>query len=75
MLFEPCVSRRVLRAHDEEHLTSIGRRKLTKDLYEELAKTPEGLARARAIYVRARPLYQVVLRGQIDALLSGRAAD
>jgi len=59
----------------EEHLTSIGRRKLTKDLYEELAKTPEGLARARAIYVRARPLYQVVLRGQIDALLSGRAAN
>lgn len=58
----------------EEHLTSIGRRKLTKDLYEELAKTPEGLARARAIYVRARPLYQIVLRGQIDTLLSGRSS-
>ena len=58
----------------EEHLTSIGRRKLTKDIYEELAKTPEGLARARAIYARARPLYQIVLRGQIDTLLSGRTS-
>jgi leukotriene-A4 hydrolase len=53
----------------EAHLTSIGRRLLVKDLYEELMKTPDGAARARAIYVKARPLYQVPLAEQIDELL------
>ena len=53
----------------ETHLTAIGRRLLVKDLYEELVKTPDGAARARAIYVKARPLYQVPLAEQLDELL------
>jgi leukotriene-A4 hydrolase len=53
----------------ETHLTTIGRRLLVKDLYEELMKTPDGAVRARAIYVKARPLYQVPLAEQLDELL------
>jgi hypothetical protein len=53
----------------EEFLTSIGRRKLVKDLFEELAKSPAGKQRAQAIYAKARPLYQVPLAEQLDKLL------
>lgn len=53
----------------EQFLTSVGRRKLVRDLYQELAKTTEGKQRARAIYAKARPLYQVLLRAQLDELL------
>ncbi len=53
----------------EEYLTSIGRRRLVKDLYEELLKTPDGARRARAIYAKARPLYQIPLAQQLDALI------
>ncbi len=53
----------------EQFLTTIGRRKLVKDLYEELLKTPDGKARATAIYAKARPLYQVPLAQQLDAML------
>jgi hypothetical protein len=55
----------------EAYLTSIGRRKLVKDLYEDLAKTPPGKARAQAIYRKARPMYQVPLAEQLDELLKG----
>lgn len=53
----------------EQYLTSIGRRSLIKDLYEELLKTPEGTRRARAIYAKARPLYQIPLAQQLDELI------
>ncbi|HEY5809453.1 MAG TPA: leukotriene A4 hydrolase C-terminal domain-containing protein, partial [Povalibacter sp.] len=53
----------------EQYLTSIGRRKLVKDLYEDLMKTPEGTQRARQIYRRARPLYQVPLAEQLDEIV------
>ena len=53
----------------DAYLTSIGRRKLVKDLYEDLAKTPQGKERARDIYRRARPLYQVPLVQQLDEVL------
>lgn len=53
----------------EAYLTSLGRRKLVKDLYDDLAKTPEGKQRAQAIYKKARPLYQVPLAEQLDELL------
>jgi len=53
----------------ETYLTSIGRRKLVRDLYEDLAKTPDGKARAQAIYRKARPMYQVPLVEQLDQLL------
>lgn len=54
----------------EQYLTTIGRRKLVKDLYEELMKTPDGARRARAIYAKARPLYQVPLAEQLDRTMS-----
>jgi leukotriene A-4 hydrolase/aminopeptidase len=53
----------------EEFLTSIGRRKFIKPLYEELAKTPEGKERALAIYRRARPTYHPIAVTSIDEVL------
>ncbi|MBI4346796.1 MAG: M1 family metallopeptidase [Elusimicrobia bacterium] len=41
----------------ERFLTSVGREKLIKPIYKELARTPEGAARARAIFERSRPIY------------------
>ena len=53
----------------EEFLTSVGRRKYVKPLYEELAKTPEGKQRARAIYAKARPGYHPITSATVDAIL------
>jgi hypothetical protein len=53
----------------EEFLTSMGRRKFVKPLLEELAKTPEGLARARAIYAKARPGYHPITAAAGDLAL------
>jgi leukotriene-A4 hydrolase len=57
----------------ERYLTTIGRRKLVKDLYEELMKSPAGATRARAIYAKARPLYQVPLAQQLDEIVQAGA--
>jgi leukotriene-A4 hydrolase len=56
-------------ARVEEFLTSIGRRKFIKPLYEELAKTPGGLALATKIYRRARPTYHPIAVTSIDEVL------
>ncbi len=53
----------------ERFLMEVGRRKFVKPLYAELAKTPEGLGRARRIYERARPGYHPITRATVDALL------
>ncbi|HWP44312.1 MAG TPA: M1 family metallopeptidase [Blastocatellia bacterium] len=53
----------------EEYLTSIGRRKLIKPLYEELVKTPEGKERARAIYQKARPAYHPIAVATVDEIV------
>ncbi len=53
----------------EEFLTSIGRRKFIKPLYEELAKSPEGKERAMAVYRRARPTYHPIAVASIDEVL------
>jgi hypothetical protein len=53
----------------EEFLVSVGRRKYIKPLYEELAKTPEGKERARAIYAKARPGYHPIAAASVDAIL------
>ena len=53
----------------ERFLTGMGRRKFLRPLYTELAKTPAGLARAKAIYAKARPGYHAVSRGTIDTIL------
>jgi Leukotriene A4 hydrolase, C-terminal. len=44
----------------DEFLLEVGRRKYIKPLYQELAKTPEGKEKARAIYQRARPGYHPI---------------
>jgi hypothetical protein len=54
----------------EKFLTSMGRRKFLKPLYEELAKTPAGLQRAKTIYAKARPTYHPVSSGTIDKILN-----
>jgi aminopeptidase N len=53
----------------DQFLLSVGRRKFLKPLYEELAKTKEGKARARAIYQQARPRYHSVSQRTIDQIL------
>jgi leukotriene A-4 hydrolase/aminopeptidase len=58
----------------EEFLVSIGRRKFLKPLYTALSKTPAGLARAQAIYAKARPGYHPIAQGTIDKLLADAAA-
>ena len=51
----------------EEFLLSVGRRKFIRPLYQELAKTAEGKARALEIYRRARPTYHPIAVTSIDA--------
>ncbi|HEX8140963.1 MAG TPA: M1 family metallopeptidase [Pyrinomonadaceae bacterium] len=53
----------------EDFLTSMGRRKFLKPLYEELVKTPQGRARAIAIYRRARPTYHPIAVTTIDGIV------
>jgi leukotriene-A4 hydrolase len=57
----------------ERYLTTIGRRKLVRPLYEELMKSPTGAAMARSIYAKARPLYQVPLAQQLDEIVQAGA--
>ena len=53
----------------ERFLTTQGRRKFVAPLYADLAATPEGKARALAIYRRARPTYHSVATNTIDRTL------
>jgi len=53
----------------EEFLLTVGRRKYLEPLYKELAKSEAGLARAKAIYARARPRYHALAATTIDAVL------
>lgn len=53
----------------ERFLTTQGRRKFLRPLYEDLAKTDWGRALARRIYERARPTYHPVSAGSIDEVL------
>jgi leukotriene-A4 hydrolase len=53
----------------EAYLLSIGRRKLIRPLYEALAATPDGRARALDIYERARPGYHPISVDTIDEVL------
>jgi len=54
----------------ERFLTAVGRRKFLKPLYEELVKTPDGLARARTIYAKAKPGYHPIAIATIDDILA-----
>ncbi|MGH9721352.1 MAG: leukotriene A4 hydrolase C-terminal domain-containing protein, partial [Bryobacteraceae bacterium] len=53
----------------EEFLLTVGRRKYLKPLYEELVKTPEEKARAKAVYQKARPGYHPITAATIDGIL------
>jgi leukotriene-A4 hydrolase len=57
----------------EEFLTTVGRRKFLKPLYEELVKTKEGKERARTIYAKAKPAYHPMAVATIDAVLAKTA--
>ena len=54
----------------ERFLTTQGRRKFLKPIYEKLAKNPEDLAFARRIYAKARPTYHPVSQGTIDGIVN-----
>jgi leukotriene A-4 hydrolase/aminopeptidase len=53
----------------EDFLTTVGRRKFVKPLYEELGRTPEGKQRAAKIYARARSAYHPISQAAVDELL------
>lgn len=53
----------------EEYLRIIGRQKLIKPLYEELAKTSENHVRAKQIYQKARAGYHPIATTAIDKIL------
>lgn len=55
-------------------LLHVGRRKFLLPLYRALLATPAGPARARELYVRARPNYHSVATGTLDALLDFQPA-
>ena len=56
----------------EKFLRYVGRRKFIVPLYRALLSTPDGLAKARALYAEARPNYHSVATGTLDALLNER---
>lgn len=53
----------------EAFLMRVGRRKFLKPLYKALAETPEGLAKAKQIYAKARPNYHSVSQATLDEML------
>ncbi len=53
----------------EQYLVAIGRRKLIKPLYEELARTPDGKLMAIDIYRKARPGYHPISQASLDPVL------
>ncbi|HEY3174235.1 MAG TPA: M1 family metallopeptidase [Candidatus Polarisedimenticolia bacterium] len=53
----------------EQFLTQVGRRKYLKPIYQELMKTEAGKVRARAIYAKARPMYQAIARRSLDEIV------
>ncbi len=53
----------------EEFLTTVGRRKFVKPLFEELVKTPAGKVRAAEIYKKARSGYHPITAKSVDEIL------
>ncbi|MBA2354327.1 MAG: M1 family metallopeptidase [Acidobacteria bacterium] len=53
----------------ERFLSSQGRRKFLKPLYEDLMQTPWGQPIARRVYSQARPSYHSVSSGTIDTIV------
>jgi aminopeptidase N len=57
----------------ERFLTSQGRRKFLRPLYEDLMKTDWGKKDAQRIYARARPLYHAMSTNTLDPIIAGTA--
>jgi hypothetical protein len=55
----------------ERFLTTQGRRKFLRPLYEDLMKQEWGKEEARRIYDRARPLYHSVATATLDPIIRG----
>src|SRR5690606_2720266 len=53
-----------------EFIERVGRRKLILPVYEELVKTPDGLAFAREVFERARPGYHPITTASVEAILA-----
>jgi hypothetical protein len=53
----------------ESTLLTVGRRKIAKPLYAELAKTEEGKQRAREIFERAKSGYHPILVNEVTQML------
>ena len=54
----------------ESFLMSVGRQKFIRPLYAALMKTPEGQARAKAIYAQARPGYHPIAQTSVDKIVT-----
>jgi aminopeptidase N len=57
----------------ERFLTSQGRRKFLRPLYEDLMATDWGKPLARKIYAAARPLYHTVATSTLDPIVFGKS--
>ena len=55
-----------------KYMTRIGRRYLVVPLYEELAKTPDGLRFARGVYAKAQAGYHPMTQASIERALASR---
>jgi leukotriene-A4 hydrolase len=53
-----------------EFIERVGRRKLIMPIYEELVKTPDGLAFAAESFGRAKPGYHPITTASVEALLA-----
>lgn len=53
----------------ERYLTTIGRLKLIRPLYEDLLVTPQHAAFARRVYAQARPGYHAIAQRALDKVL------
>ncbi len=52
-------------------LQRVGRRKLIMPTYNELVKTPQGLALAEDIFAKAKPGYHPITTGSVEAAIAG----
>ena len=55
-------------------LEHIGRRKLIMPTYEELVKTPDGLAFAKEVFAKAKPGYHPITTGSVQETIDKAAA-
>lgn len=63
---------RPARTEMAKYMVRIGRRYLVVPIYEELAKTPDGLTFAREVYAKARPGYHPMTQASVEKALAGK---